>query len=150
MLTPDFHAKAALVSQVVGAAPEVFAHNIETVQRLSTQVRPQASYETSLETLKVARSLAPKTVRTKSGLMVGLGEEPQEVIEAMQDLKAVGCEILTIGQYLQPTPKQWEVREFVTPEQFEMYREQGLQLGFRHVASGPYVRSSYNAFEGVR
>ncbi|MBL4592983.1 MAG: lipoyl synthase, partial [Flavobacteriales bacterium] len=117
-------------------------HNIETVRRLTKKVRIQAKYDRSLEALK---RLKEGGMKTKSGIMLGLGELEDEVIESMKDLRAVGCDILTIGQYLQPTTKHLPVAEFVKPEQFDKYREIGLELGFRLVESGPLVRSSYHA-----
>lgn len=150
VLTPDFHARAELIGQVVEASPEVFNHNIETVRRLNRSIRPQANYDRSLKVLEIAKRMGNRDMKTKSGLMVGLGEEPEEILETMQDLRAVGCEILTIGQYLQPTLSHRPVSEFVRPERFSSYRAWGMQLGFHFVASAPYVRSSYNAFEAFR
>ena len=150
VLTPDFHARRELIRQVVEAEPEVYNHNLETVPRLSREVRPQASYERSLKVLRLAREIGPSGMKTKSGLMVGLGEMPQEVRQAMVDLRQVGCELLTIGQYLQPTVAQRKVSEFVHPKQFALYRRWGQELGFTFVGSAPYVRSSYNAFEALQ
>lgn len=147
VLTPDFHAKRHLIRTVLEAGPDVYNHNVETVPRLSRNVRPQADYERSLQVLRIAKECAPHPVKTKSGIMVGLGETPQEVRQVLADLREVGCDLLTIGQYLQPTLRHQKVLEFVAPEQFEMYRQWGEDLGFEFVASGPYVRSSYNAFE---
>ncbi len=149
VLIPDFHAREALLATVVAAGPDVIAHNLETVRRLTPSVRPQAGYDRSLAVLAALRRQAPLRVRTKSGIMVGLGERPEEVRAAMNDLWYAGCELLTIGQYLQPTPQQHPVVECVPPEQFAEYRRWGLALGFSHVASGPYVRSSYNAYEAM-
>ncbi len=149
VLTPDFHGRSELIAQVVAARPDVFSHNLETVRRLSPAIRPQAQYERSLAVLAAARQLSGGAVRTKSGFMVGLGEQPDEIRALLQDLRAAGCEFLTIGQYLQPTTQQHLVKEFVPPARFAEYRRWGMALGFDHVASGPYVRSSYNAFEAL-
>ncbi|MBI3323087.1 MAG: lipoyl synthase [Candidatus Omnitrophica bacterium] len=150
VLTPDFHARPALIREVVESGPEVFNHNVETVERLSRGIRPQADYRRSLEVLRLARELGRPGLKTKSGLMVGLGERPEEVRQTLRDLREAGCGILTIGQYLRPTLEQREVEEFVPPEQFELYGAWGRQMGFSSVASAPYVRSSYNAFEALR
>ncbi len=150
VLTPDFHARAELIRTVVEAGPEVYNHNLETVERLSLPVRPQAGYRRSLETLRLAKELGRTRLKTKSGLMVGLGEEPQEVRRAMMDLREVECDFLTIGQYLRPTPDHPEVKAFVAPEQFAVYRTWALEMGFSFVSSAPYVRSSYNAFEALQ
>jgi len=150
VLTPDFHARRQLLDEVVQAQPEVFAHNVETVERLTPKVRPQADYRRSLETLRLAKEVAKGRLTTKSGLMVGLGEGPQEMRATMRDLRQTGCEILTIGQYLRPGLDQRQVEEFVPLEQFDLYREWGRELGFSSVTCGPYVRSSYNAFEAFQ
>ena len=150
VLTPDFHGRSECIAQVVEARPDVFSHNLETVRRLSPAIRPQARYERSLAVLAEARRLGSGTVRTKSGFMVGLGEQPDEVHALLRDLRAVACDLLTIGQYLQPTTQQRLVREFVPPARFAEYRRWGMALGFDHIASGPYVRSSYNAFEALQ
>jgi lipoic acid synthetase len=143
-LTPDFAGSHEALGTVLAAGPEVFNHNMETVARLYPIVRPQARYQRSLEVLAAACSLAPATL-TKSGLMVGLGETPAEVEGLLRELRAVGCRIITIGQYLQPTRRNLRVAEYVAPEQFARYREYGLSLGFRAVFSAPLVRSSYMA-----
>ncbi len=150
VLTPDFHAHRSFLDTVVRAGPQVYAHNLETVRRLSRRVRPQADYDRSLEVLRIAKELGQGRIKMKSGLMVGLGEEPEEIRQAMVDLRQVGCEILTIGQYLRPAPNHPAVARFISLEQFSLYRAWGLALGFSFVASGPYVRSSYNAFEAVQ
>lgn len=150
VLTPDFHARPELIARVVEAGPDVYSHNMETVRRLSPRIRPQARYDRSLAVLAQARRLGVGRVTTKSGLMVGLGEQPEEMRRAMEELRQVGCEVLTIGQYLQPTVQQQTVAEFVPPSQFAEYRRWGLAMGFRHVASAPYVRSSYNAYEALQ
>jgi lipoyl synthase len=149
VLTPDFHADPAKILRVVAAGPEVFNHNMETVRRLSKAVRPQAGYERSLEVLRIAKSQARRPMKTKSGLMVGLGEKPQEVRQLLVDLRQTGCDFLTIGQYLRPTPAHQPVSEYVTLERFSLYREWAGELGFSFIASAPYVRSSYNAHEAL-
>jgi lipoyl synthase len=141
-LIPDFAGKWENLQQIIDVAPEIVSHNLETVRRLTKQVRIQAKYDRSLEVLF---RLKKGGMRTKSGVMLGLGETDEEVIETMEDLKAVGVDILTLGQYLQPTPKHLPIVEFVTPERFDKYRELGLKMGFRFVESGPLVRSSYHA-----
>lgn len=147
LLIPDLDAKPELIDIVIESQPDIIGHNIETVERLTPLVRSRAKYRTSLETIA---HIAQSGVVAKSGLMVGLGESEEEVVEAMKDLVAAGCKILTIGQYLQPTRDHWEVAEYVTPEQFERYREVGLELGFDYVASAPLVRSSYLADEALK
>lgn len=142
VLLPDFQGKKDLVQQVIDARPDILAHNMETVRRISPLVRSAARYDTSLEVLK---QMAQSGITCKSGIMVGLGETPDEVEETMDDLIANGCKILTIGQYLQPTRKHYPVHEYVTPEQFARYREIGEKKGFAKVESGPLVRSSYHA-----
>lgn len=141
-LIPDFAGKWENLQQIIDVAPEIVSHNLETVRRLTKQVRIQAKYDRSLEVLF---RLKKGGMRTKSGVMLGLGETDEEIIETMQDLRAVGVDILTLGQYLQPTPKHLLVVEFVTPERFEKYEKLGLEMGFRFVESGPLVRSSYHA-----
>lgn len=141
-LIPDFKGDWDNLQQIIDVAPEIVSHNLETVRRLTKQVRIQAKYDRSLEVLK---RLKEGGMKTKSGIMLGLGELEEEVIETMQDLKNVGCDILTIGQYLQPTVKHLPIAEFVKPEQFAKYKQIGLELGFRFVESGPLVRSSYHA-----
>jgi lipoic acid synthetase len=141
-LIPDFAGKWENLEVIIQVAPEIVSHNLETVRRLTKQVRIQAKYDRSLEVLF---RLKKGGMRTKSGVMLGLGETVDEVIETMQDLRAVGVDILTLGQYLQPTPKHLPVVEFIEPSQFEKYRVLGLEMGFRFVESGPLVRSSYHA-----
>lgn len=142
VLIPDFQGRCECVQQVIAAQPDIIAHNMETVRRISPLVRSAARYETSLEVLK---QIAESGITCKSGIMVGLGETPQEVEELMDDLRVVGCRILTIGQYLQPSRRHYPVAEYVTPAQFAAYRETGLRKGFDQVESGPLVRSSYHA-----
>lgn len=141
-LIPDFAGKWENLQQIIEVAPEIVSHNLETVRRLTKQVRIQAKYDRSLEVLF---RLKKGGMRTKSGVMLGLGESVEEVIETIEDLRSVQVDILTLGQYLQPTPKHLPVQEFITPEQFDIYRELGLKMGFRYVESGPLVRSSYHA-----
>jgi lipoic acid synthetase len=141
-LIPDFMGKWENLQRIIDVAPEIVSHNLETVRRLTKEVRIQAKYDRSLEVLL---RLKKGGMKTKSGIMLGLGESEAEVIEAMDDLRSVGCDILTLGQYLQPTPKHLAVQEFITPETFDRYKEMGLEKGFRFVESGPLVRSSYHA-----
>ena len=141
-LVPDFKGDWDNLQRIIDVAPEIVSHNLETVRRLTKQVRIQAKYDRSLEALK---RLKDGGMKTKSGIMLGLGELEEEVIESMKDLRSVGCDILTLGQYLQPTTKHLPVFEFVTPDQFAKYEKIGLELGFRFVESGPLVRSSYRA-----
>ncbi len=141
-LIPDFAGKWENLQRIIDAAPEIVSHNLETVRRLTKEVRIQAKYDRSLEVLL---RLKQGGMRTKSGVMLGLGETEEEVLETMQDLRSVGVDILTLGQYLQPTPKHLPVKEFITPEKFAEYKEIGLKMGFRYVESGPLVRSSYHA-----
>jgi lipoic acid synthetase len=144
VLVPDFHAAAECIQIVLDAGPDIFNHNLETVERLTPVVRSRAKYRTSLEVLRKAKEIAPKIV-TKSGVMLGLGEEEPELFETMDDLRGIGCQVLTLGQYLRPTPQHLPVVEFVSPERFEAYGEIARAKGFEHVASGPLVRSSYHA-----
>lgn len=142
VLIPDFQGREELVGKVVEAGPEVISHNLETVRRLTGEIRSRATYETSL---RVVRQIASCGVIAKSGIMLGLGETRKEVLETMDDLRQAGCEVMTIGQYLQPTAANVEVKEYVKPEIFEEYHQIGLSKGFSHVESGPLVRSSYHA-----
>ena len=144
MLTPDFKANTEALRIVLEACPDVFNHNVETVPRLYPTVRPQAEYKRSLTVLKKAKELAPN-ILTKSGLMVGLGETFHEVVEVMKDLKDCGCDILTIGQYLQPKKENLPVVEYIHPDLFEEYKKEAYSIGFKYVASSPLVRSSMNA-----
>jgi lipoic acid synthetase len=141
-LVPDFKGDWNNLQRIIDVAPDIVSHNLETVRRLTKGVRIQAKYDRSLEVIK---RLKEGGMRTKSGIMLGLGETEEEVIESMQDLTNAGCDILTLGQYLQPTPKHLEVKEFVTPAQFAKYKVIGLEMGLRYVESGPLVRSSYHA-----
>ncbi|MBE9094765.1 lipoyl synthase [Tychonema sp. LEGE 07203] len=148
VLIPDLCGNWQALEIILAARPDVLNHNTETVKRLYRKVRPQAKYDRTLELLQRSRQLAPG-VYTKSGIMVGLGETDSEIREAMQDLRAVGCDILTVGQYLQPTQKHLNVENFVPPEQFDAWREFGESLGFLQVVASPLTRSSYHA-EQVR
>lgn len=141
-LIPDFQGKWENLQRIIDVKPDIVSHNTETVRRLTKQVRIQAKYDRSLEVLK---RLKDAGLKTKSGIMLGLGETEQEIYETMDDLRAVGCDVLTLGQYLQPTPKHLPVTEFIRPEVFEKYKQVGLEKGFRFVESGPLVRSSYHA-----
>lgn len=145
-LIPDFKGKKVDIDRIIEAAPEVVSHNIETVERLTRQVRVQAKYWRSME---VIRTLKEGGMRTKSGIMLGLGEEKEEVVQTLQDLKDNGCDVVTIGQYLQPTKKHLPVVRFVHPDEFASYREIGYQLGLDYVESGPLVRSSYHSEKHV-
>jgi len=151
ILTPDFMGERKPLETVLEASPDVFNHNLETVPSLYGKVRPRADYDRSLRVLAMAREIAP-AIPTKSGLMVGLGERFDEVMDVMKDLRAVGCELLTIGQYLRPRMDNLDVVEYVHPDIFEEYRLRALKMGFRFVASAPLVRSSMNAeemYEGI-
>lgn len=147
VLIPDFQGRKDLVEQVIEARPDIISHNMETVRRISPLVRSAARYDTSLE---VIRQIAASGITAKSGIMVGLGETPAEVEELMDDLRAAGCQIMTIGQYLQPSHRHYPVAAYVTPEQFKRYEETGLAKGFTQVESGPLVRSSYHAEKSLR
>ncbi|QQX76934.1 MULTISPECIES: lipoyl synthase [Aequorivita] len=142
-LIPDFQGNTRNIDRIIAVQPEVVSHNMETVKRLTREVRIQAKYERSLEVLNYLKQSGMP--RTKSGIMLGLGEKEDEVLQTMEDLKNVGLDILTIGQYLQPSKKHLPVKEFITPEQFKKYESIGLEMGFRHVESGALVRSSYKA-----
>ena len=146
VLTPDFHGRAELIGQICEAGPTVYNHNLETVARLQRLVRPQAGYERSLEVVRGVSENFPGIV-TKSGLMLGLGEREEEVLEAAGDLREAGCEILTLGQYLAPGENHLPVRGYVSPEVFARLADTIRRLGFRKVYAGPYVRSSYHAEE---
>lgn len=147
VLIPDFQGKAECLDQIIASQPEIVSHNLETVERLTPAVRSVARYHQSLEVLSYLSSAG---VSVKSGLMLGLGETEEEVIQSMQDLLNAGCFLLSIGQYLQPSKKNIPVKEYVTPEKFEYYREKAIQLGFKYVESGPLVRSSYNSVKFLR
>ncbi|MFM1807579.1 MAG: lipoyl synthase [Bacteroidota bacterium] len=146
-LIPDFQGITEHIDRIIAARPEVISHNIETVKRLTRSVRIQAKYERSLEVLAYLKSAGAR--RTKSGIMLGLGETEEEVFQTLRDLKAVNVDVVTIGQYLQPSKKHLPVSSFITPDQFKAYESYGLELGFRHVESGPLVRSSYKAHKHI-
>lgn len=146
-LIPDFQGQEHLLDRIVAVAPEVVSHNMETVRRLTREVRIQAKYDRSLEVLRYLKQEGVH--RTKSGLMLGLGETEEEVIESMEDLRNANVDIITLGQYLQPSKKHLPVAEFITPEQFKKYEVLGKEMGFRHVESGALVRSSYKAHKHI-
>jgi lipoic acid synthetase len=146
VLTPDFKGKVWCIKIVVDAKPDIYNHNIETVERLSPQVRPQAKYHRTLEVLQTVKRL-DASIYTKSGLMLGLGETREEVIQTLRDLRKVGVDAVTIGQYLRPTMKHLPVQEYIPPKVFAEYERIGEEMGFLFVASGPFIRSSYNAIE---
>ena len=147
VLTPDFLDRDEAIDLVLSARPQVFNHNLETVRRLTPSVRSRATYDRSLSVLAKVKARGAGEIYVKSGLMLGLGEKKEEVLEALLDLRKAGCELLTLGQYLQPTLKHLPVREFISPEAFAEWKETALEMGFAHVASGPLVRSSYHADE---
>jgi lipoic acid synthetase len=147
VLVPDFNDSGAAINTVLSAKPHIFNHNLETVRRLTPSVRSRATYDRSLSVLAKVKSGAGDSIHIKSGMMLGLGEREDEVVTAMQDLRTAGCDILTLGQYLQPTLRHLPVLEFVSPEKFAELGERARAMGFIHVASGPMVRSSYHADE---
>ena len=142
VLVPDFKGRMDLLDMVIAERPDIISHNLETVRRLTPDVRCFAPYDRSLE---VIRHIAESGIRSKSGIMLGLGETPEEILQTMDDLRAVGCEVMTIGQYLQPTRNHYPVQEYIHPDVFEQYRLAGIEKGFRHIESAPMVRSSYHA-----
>jgi lipoic acid synthetase len=147
VLVPDFNESDASIEAVLAANPHIFNHNLETVRRLTPSVRHRATYDRSLSVLRTVKEKRGDTIYTKSGMMLGLGETEAEIMVALKDLRGAGCDILTLGQYLQPSLKHLPVVEFISPETFAAYGRAGLELGFVHVASGPMVRSSYHADE---
>jgi len=147
VLVPDFNESDAAIETVLTANPQIFNHNLETVRRLTPSVRHRATYDRSLSVLRKVKARRGDSIHTKSGVMLGLGETAEELFTAMEDLRAANCDILTLGQYLQPTLKHLPVVEFVSPEKFQEYGERARRMGFVHVASGPMVRSSYHADE---
>jgi lipoic acid synthetase len=149
VLVPDFQGSHAAMDMVLEAAPDILNHNTETVPRLYRQVRLGARYERSLDMLSYAKSARPQTP-AKSGLMLGLGETIDEVVSVMRDLRAASVDILTLGQYLRPSPKHLPIVRYVAPAEFASLKDIGFELGFRHVESGPLVRSSYHASDAVR
>lgn len=146
VLLPDFDGKEELMEIVIAAKPHILGHNLETIRRITPLVRSKAKYDTSLKTLAY---FAASGIPTKSGLMVGLGESHEEVLEALADLRKAGVEIVTLGQYLRPTAKHYPVDKYVTPEEFDLFKQEGLEMGFKYVASAPLVRSSYLADQAV-
>jgi len=146
-LIPDFMGKIELIQKVIESKPEVISHNLETVRRLTPVVRSTARYDRSLLVLE---TVAKSGIVTKSGIMLGLGETENEILETMDDLRKVNCNVMTIGQYLQPSAHHFPVKEFITPEKFEFYHHEGLKRGFTHVESSPLVRSSYHAEKHVK
>ena len=146
ILTPDFIGNKEAIKKITGAVPDVFGHNIETVERLYESVRSGADYGRSLELLRYVKDVSPSQL-TKSSIMVGLGEKEEEVLAVMKDLRKAGCDILTVGQYMRPRQDNLPVLKYVTPEEFDAYKKQALNLGFKSVVSGPFVRSSYLAEE---
>jgi lipoic acid synthetase len=149
VLIPDFMGNEDSLRNVLDAKPNILNHNMETVERLSDRVRSKAKYRRSLELLQRSKSMAP-AIPTKSSIMLGVGEEWAEILQTMEDLRAVGCDIMTIGQYMQPTIQHLHVQHYYTPEQFAILKQEGLARGFKHVESGPLVRSSYHAHEQVK
>ena len=147
VLTPDFNDHDSSLDAVLAVQPHVFNHNLETIRRLTPEVRHRATYDRSLNVLRKAKARGHAGLHTKSGLMLGLGETEPEVLQALRDLRAAACDLLTLGQYLQPSLKQLAVKEFIPPAQFVRYARAAQELGFVHIASGPLVRSSYHADE---
>ena len=142
VLIPDFHGRTELLDQIIAMKPEVISHNLETVRRLTPEVRCFATYDMSL---KVIEHIAKSGIRSKSGIMLGLGETEEEVLQTMDDLRNVGCEVMTIGQYLQPSKDHYPIQDYISPEKFKFYEMEGRKRGFRHIESAPMVRSSYHA-----
>jgi lipoyl synthase len=149
VLVPDFNADIQSISIVVKSMPDIINHNIETVPRLYPYIRPEADYKRSLSVLEIARELSRKAIHTKSGIMLGFGEGKQEVLDVLKDLKTAGCQFLSIGQYLSPGREYLPVKEYVLPELFEYYKIKAQDMGFEHVVSAPYARSSYLADEYI-
>lgn len=147
VLIPDFQGRRELVQMVIDEKPDVISHNLETVRRLTPDVRCHATYDTSLA---VIRQVSESGIRSKSGIMLGLGETREEIIQTMKDLREAGCEVMTIGQYLQPIAKHYPIHDYIHPDVFEEYRIEGLKFGFRHMESSPMVRSSYHAEKHVK
>ncbi|MBM3926401.1 MAG: lipoyl synthase [SAR202 cluster bacterium] len=146
VLIPDFDGNEVALRRLVKARPDVLNHNIEAARRVFPKVRPKGNYQRSLELLARVKEM-DAAIPTKSGIIVGLGEDVDEVVETMKDLRSVGCDLLTIGQYLRPSAKHWPIARFYKPSEFEALRKVGMEMGFKHVASGPLVRSSYHADE---
>ena len=150
VLIPDFKADVSAISEVVNAAPDIINHNVETVPRLYPEIRPEADYKRSLEVLRIAKDIAKGEIYTKSGIMLGLGETKEEVLEVLHDLRGVGCELLSIGQYLAPSKSHYPVKDYIEPKLFRHYKEKAEEFGFWFAASAPYVRSSYQANEYIK
>jgi len=146
-LIPDFDARPELINKVIEAGAEVISHNLETVRRLTPSTRSRAKYDRSLEVLRI---ISQSKARSKSGIMLGIGEKPEEIMETLKDMRNVGVEVVTIGQYLRPSPKHLPIIEFIRPEVFKEYEIAGLKMGFKYVESGPLVRSSYHAEKHVK
>lgn len=146
-LIPDFQGKPELIQKIIDTGIEVISHNLESTRKITPKVRSRASYDQSL---KVVRQISESPSRAKSGIMVGIGETDEQVYQTMDDLRAAGCEIMTIGQYLQPSTHNIEVQRYVTPEKFKEYEQTGLKKGFRHIESAPLVRSSYHAQKHIQ
>jgi len=146
VLIPDLRSSLDSIKVVVNAKPDIIAHNVETVPSLYKAVRSGSDYRRSLEVLRIIKELSP-SLKTKSGIMLGMGEEQDEVISVMRDLRSVGCDFLSIGQYLSPSKRHYPVKEYINPEKFAYYRKEGEAMGFSHIESAPYVRSSYRAGE---
>ena len=142
VLIPDFRGEKSIIQKIIDLRPEVISHNMETVRRLTPEVRSVATYDSSLQ---VINQIAANGIRSKSGIMLGLGEKWEEILETMQDLREAGCEVITIGQYLQPSRKHYPVKKYLEPYKFEELKKIGEKMGFRHTESGPFVRSSYHA-----
>ncbi|WP_084224643.1 lipoyl synthase [Paenibacillus pectinilyticus] len=149
VLIPDFLGREESLATVLAAKPDILNHNMETVERMSDRVRSKAKYSRSLELLQRSKKIAPN-IPTKSSVMIGVGEEWDELLQTMEDLRKVDCDIMTIGQYLQPSTTHLSVAKYYTPEQFALLKEEGMKRGFKHVESGPLVRSSYHAHEQVK
>jgi len=149
VLVSDLRGSRENVAVVLEEKPSIFAHNLETVPHLYSTCRSQADYKKSLRVLEYAKQIDPAQL-TKCGLMVGLGEKPEQVLEVLRDLRAIDCDFLTIGQYLRPTKENLSVKEFVTPEQFDRYRDSALEMGFTYVASAPFVRSSFHSEDALK
>ena len=142
VLIPGFKGRHELIDMVIAERPDIISHNMETVRRLTPEVRCFATYDRSLD---VIRHISESGIRSKSGIMLGLGETEEEILQTMDDLRAAGCEVMTIGQYLQPTKEHYPLQEYIHPDTFEKYRLIGIEKGFRHIESAPMVRSSYHA-----
>ncbi len=148
-LIPDFQGQKGLIDKIINVKPEIISHNIETISRLTKKIRVQAKYDRSLKVLKYIKNKNPN-IRTKTGIMLGLGEKKQEIIETIKDIKKSNVDILTIGQYLRPSLRHYPVHSFIEPEKFEFFKKLGINMGFKYVESGPLVRSSYHAEKHIK